>query len=81
VRPEQPYRALRAAVGTIVIGTFVAIWAYAQLYAEPMGTLWALVMLVLLVASGYAVFGRATMTSAVEDAQELQGDQEGDDGA
>ncbi|WP_435065887.1 hypothetical protein [Halobaculum sp. EA56] len=41
MRPTQPYRALRAGAGALVL------------------------------ASGYAVFGRRTMSAAVDEAQEL----------
>lgn len=72
MRPEQPYRFLRSLVGTAVIFAVVGLWIHARLYGSPLGTLWEVVMLLLVVASGYAVFGRETMTHAVEDAQEIR---------
>ncbi|OYR54330.1 hypothetical protein [Halorubrum halodurans] len=69
--PTRPYRALRAGVGTVVIATVLALWVRGQIVGDPLGTLWDVVVLALLLASGYAVYGRRTMTTAVEDAQEL----------
>lgn len=81
--PTRPYRALRAGVGTIVIGAFVGLWIRGYLVADPLGTLWDVVMLVLLFAGAIAVFGRRTMQTAVDEAQEIrgQGDQEGSEDA
>jgi hypothetical protein len=80
--PKQPYRALRAGFGAVLLALVVGLWAHGQLAGEPMGTLWELVILALVLAGGYSVFGEQTMTSAVDTAQDLQGggDQEGDDG-
>ena len=73
-RPTRPYRALRATVGTAVIASVVAVWLHARLTGEPLGTLWEVVMLALVLAAGYAVFGPRTMTAAVEDARDLSGE-------
>ena len=69
--PTQPYRALRAVVATAVIAVVLGLWARGQLVGEPLDMLWDVVVLALLVASGYAVFGRKTMGQAVEDAQSI----------
>lgn len=71
-RVQRPYRALRAVVGTGVIALVVALWAHAQLTGDPLGTLWDVVLLALLIASGIAVFGRRTMTTALEEAQDVR---------
>jgi hypothetical protein len=39
--------------------------------------LWQMAVLVLLVASGYVVFGPNAMSEAVDDAQKLQGESSG----
>jgi Sec-independent protein translocase protein TatA len=36
--------------------------------------LWQMIVVVLVVASGYVVFGPNAMSEAVDDAQQLQGD-------
>lgn len=78
-RPTQPYRALRAFVGTVVIATVVGVWLHARLInGARLGTLWQVVILALVIASGYAVFGPRTMTRAVEDARDLSGEGETD---
>jgi len=41
--------------------------------------LWDVVVLALLVASGYAIYGRQTMGQAVEDAQSIADGSSGDD--
>lgn len=74
----QPHPILRDLIATVVIATVVALWARAQILSAPMGTLWELVMLILVVASGYAIFGHRIMGQAVDDAQELQGQTDDD---
>ncbi|OYR53593.1 hypothetical protein DJ73_07225 [Halorubrum sp. Ea1] len=69
--PTRPYRALRAGVGTLVILVVLGLWVRGQIVGDPLGTLWDVVVLALLLASGYAVYGPRTMSNAVEDAQEL----------
>ena len=80
MRPTRPYRALRATVATGVIAVVLGLWAHGQLTSAPMDMLWDVVVLVLLIASGYAVFGRRTMSQAVEDAKDLTDDSNGSDG-
>lgn len=81
MRPARPYRALRAGVGAVVILSVVGLWAHGQANGAPLETIWQVVMLALVFASAYSVFGRRTVENAVETAQELQGgDTEGDDG-
>ena len=70
---------LRTAIGTAVITAFVSLWIYLEVYASGMGTLWELVMLAIVVASGYAVFGEAIMGSAIDDAQSIQGSADDED--
>ena len=72
--PTRPYRALRALVGTGIIAAIVGLWVHARLAGEPLGTLWEVVMLALVIAAGYAVFGHRTMAQAVEDARDLSGE-------
>ncbi len=74
MKPTQPYRAWRAIVGTAVIVTVLGLWTHAHLAGQPLDMLWDVVVLALVIASGYAVFGRRTMQSAVQDAQEIAGD-------
>jgi uncharacterized protein (DUF58 family) len=77
--PQRPYRALRAGVGTVLIGVVIALWAHGQLTGQPLGTLWDVVILALLIASGMAVFGRRTFGAALEEAEKVSGD-DGEDG-
>jgi len=77
--PTQPYRALRAVVATAVIAVVLGLWARGQLAGEPLDMLWDVVVLALLVASGYAIYGRQTMGQAVEDAQSIADGSSGDD--
>ncbi|ACM56364.1 hypothetical protein [Halorubrum lacusprofundi] len=79
--PNRPYRALRAGVGASVIAVVVALWAHGQLTGDELGTLWEVVVLAIILAGGYSVFGHSTMSAAVDDAQELADgadDEEGD---
>jgi len=71
--PQRPYRALRALVGTAVITTVTAMWAYGQLYGQPLGTLWEVVILAIVIASGIAVFGRRTFGTALDEAEQVKG--------
>jgi len=80
LRPQRPYRALRAFVGTVIILTVVGLWAHARLTGEQLGALWEVVMLALIAAAAIAVFGRRTFESAVETSQTLRGeDSDADD--
>lgn len=78
------YPPLRKLVAVIVLVAVVALWAYGRLTGnlagQAMGTLWEVVMLAIVIAAGYTVFGPDTMGQAVDDAQELanQGDQSDD---
>ena len=79
--PTQPYRALRAVVATAVIAVVLGLWARGQLVGEPLDMLWDVVVLALLVASGYAIYGEKTMGQAVDDAQSIaDGSSESDSG-
>ncbi|UIP00338.1 hypothetical protein Hbl1158_02915 [Halobaculum sp. CBA1158] len=85
--PKRPYRALRSGVGALVVATIIALWAHGHLTGDPLGTTWDIVVVALVLASGYAVFGRATMSAAVDEAQQLtegsdsgSGEDGGDDG-
>ena len=69
--PNRPYRALRAGVGAGVIAVVVGLWAHGQLTGDELGTLWEVVVLAIVLAGGYSVFGHRTMNAAVDDAQEL----------
>ena len=79
MRPQRPYRALRALVATGILVVIVGLWANAQLTGQRMGTLWEVVMLMLVVAAAIAVFGRRTVQTAVEASQELREDNSGGD--
>ena len=74
MKPTQPYRAWRAIVGSVVIATVIGLWAHAHLTGTGPDMLWDVVVLALVIASGYAVFGRRTMQSAVQDAQDIASD-------
>ena len=74
MKPTQPYRALRAVVGSAIIATVLALWAHGQLTDQPLDMLWDVVVLGLLIASGIAVFGRRTMQTAVDAAQDITND-------
>jgi len=83
VKPARPYRALASGVGAVVILAVVALWARGQVTGSPLETLWQVVMLALVIAAAYRVFGKQTMDDAMDAAQDLQGgtdggDQEGD---
>lgn len=74
-----PRPATGKAVGTVVIVSVLGVWARAQVLGQPLDMLWQVAMLGILLASGYAVFGERIMQSAVEDAQEISGnDSEGE---
>jgi len=78
--PQRPYRALRAGVGAAIIATVTGLWAYGQLYGTPLGTLWEVVMLAIVIAAGFAVFGKDTFGAALDEAQDVQdGDADGKD--
>lgn len=68
---DRPYRKLRAGVAATVVLATIALWAHGHLTGEPLGTLWDVVVLAFVLASGYAVYGEQTMDSAVETAQEM----------
>jgi hypothetical protein len=70
-RPTRPYRALRAGVGTVAVVLVLALWAHSQLTGDPLSTLWEVVVLAIVIAGGYAVFGQRTMSAAMDDAQDL----------
>jgi len=55
-----------------VLGT-LAIWAHGQLTGQPLGTLWDVVVLAIVIAGGIAVFGKDTFGSAIDEAQDVQG--------
>jgi inosine-uridine nucleoside N-ribohydrolase len=76
-KPTRPYRALRAVVATAVISLILGLWGHGHLTGDPLGAMWDVVAIALLIASGYAIFGRRTMDAAVETAQDVsgQGDQ------
>ena len=79
--PTRPYRTLRALVGTGAVVLVLALWAHGQLTGDPLSTLWEVVVLAIVIAGGYAVFGESTMSAAMDDAQDLtDGGGDGDDG-
>ncbi|WP_434531031.1 hypothetical protein ACODNH_05310 [Haloarcula sp. NS06] len=78
MRPQQPYRALRSGIGALIIVFVVGLWGHGQLTGQPMGTLWHIVMLAIVIAAGIAVFGRRTFTTALDEAEQVKGDD--DDG-
>jgi len=79
--PTRPYRTLRALVGTGAVALVLALWAYGQLTGDPLSTLWEVVVLAIVIAGGYAVFGESTMSAAMDDAQNLtDGGGDGNDG-
>jgi hypothetical protein len=71
--PTRPYRALRAGVGTVVITVVLGLWTYGKYTGEPLGAMWDVVVIALLIASGIAVFGRKTMTAGLDEAQDVAG--------
>lgn len=77
--PTRPYRALRAGVGALVVTAVIALWAYGQVVGDPLGTLWDVVVLAIVLASAYSVYGYETMSAAVDEAQDVAGTGEGDD--
>ena len=79
MRPTRPYRALRATVGTVAIGLVLGLWAHARLTGGSLSTLWEVVVLAIVIAGGYSVFGRRTMSAAMDHAQELTDGSSGQD--
>jgi hypothetical protein len=65
-----------------VILIVVAMWAHGQLTGNPLSTLWEVVVLAIVLAGGYSVFGHSTMSAAIDDAQEIADGSDGgeDDG-
>lgn len=80
MKPNRPYRALRAAVGTIAVLSVLALWAHAQLADEPLDMLWQLAVLIIVCAGAISVFGRRTFETAADTAKEISGDEEGGNG-
>lgn len=80
MRPQRPYRALRAAIGAIVVLAVVGLWAHAQLQNQPLDMLWQLAALVIVLASVYAVFGKGTFEAATSAAKDLASN-ESEDGS
>jgi hypothetical protein len=78
--PTRPYRALRAGVGAGVILVVVAMWAHGQLTGDPLSTLWEVVVLAIVLAGGYSVFGHSTMSAAIDDAQDIADGSDDSDG-
>ena len=78
--PTRPYRALRAGVGAGVVLVVVAMWAHGQLTGDPLSTLWEVVVLAIVLAGGYSVFGHSTMSAAIDDAQEITDGSDDSDG-
>lgn len=77
MKPNKPYRLLRALVGTASIVAFGYIWVQAKMAGEALGTMWNIVALFLLVAAAYAVYGAVTVQRAVEDTKTLKDAAEG----
>lgn len=78
MRPTRPYRVLRVGFAAIVLGLVMSVWVRARLVGEPMDTLWTVVVLGIVIASAYTVFGRQTMENALGTVQDLKG-QSGDE--
>ena len=79
MRPQRPYRALRAAVGTIVVLAVVGLWAHAQFTGESLDMMWQLAALVIVLAGTLAVFGKGTFDAATSAAKEIGGKEENTD--
>jgi len=77
MKPQRPYRALRAAVGAIAVIVVLGVWVRSHLVGEPLDMLWQLAALVIVLAGVYAVFGRSAFQEATKTAKDLAGD--GDD--
>lgn len=66
---------VRSVVSAVLVFTAVGVWLW-QIYAQtqaPNPILYALVML-LMIAAAYTLFGKATVESAASTAKELQDD-------
>lgn len=80
---ERPYRALRAIVGTTILLGITGLWAAGKLgVTPPLGAMWDVVVLGIVIAGGHAVYGESTMSAAMDDAQEFTnpGSDDDDDG-
>jgi hypothetical protein len=58
-------------MGAGALALVLALWAHGQLTGDPLSTLWEVVVLAIVIAGGYAVFGEKTMSAAMDDAQDL----------
>ncbi|MDS0258580.1 hypothetical protein NDI56_04035 [Haloarcula sp. S1CR25-12] len=76
--PQRPYRALRAGAGAVVLATVVGVWVHSYVTGQQPGTLLQVVYIALVIASGFAVFGRDTFGAALDEAQDVQGGGEDD---
>lgn len=66
---------LRDALGTLVIAVVVTVWVYGKIFGDPLGALWEVTMLAIVIAAAYSVFGRRTMNEAIENAKDLSGEE------
>lgn len=67
---------LKDAFGAAIISVVVSVWVYSKLYEEPLSVLWELTMLAIVIAAAYSVFGRRTMSSAIDEAKDLAGEKD-----
>ncbi|WP_277540214.1 hypothetical protein [Haloarcula laminariae] len=71
MRPQRPYRALRAGAGAVVLATVVGVWVHSYVTGKQPGTLLQVVYIALVIASGFAVFGRDTFGAALDEADQV----------
>lgn len=74
MRPERPYRLLRAIAGTVILFAYVGMWAYMQYIDKAMqfAGLTGMLTAVLVAAAAIAVFGEGTLFSAVDAVKEAK---------
>lgn len=74
MRPQRPYRALRATIGSIAVLTLLGVWVYSRYSGQSLDTLWEVAVLVVIFAGAVAVFGSDTFDDAAETAKDIGGD-------
>lgn len=79
----KPNKTLRSLAGFGIITVVVGLWAWSKYSgATAMGSMWDTIVVLLVIAAAYAVFGAETMKEASETAAEVTegSDSEGDEG-
>jgi len=80
MKPQRPYRALRAAVGTVAILALLGIWVHSMYAGQPLDTLWQLAVLIVILGGAVADYGKDTFDQAAQAAKDVAGNDPSGDG-